>query len=438
MLEKHSLTRGRLRSSLRRQLLGVIDIGSSKISCVIASVLSHEESRDSSSSIVAGITVIGFGEMQSSGLAANGTVKDKDKVIRATRFVLERAENMAGESVPNVLVNFTGVRPKNRFVKMDLPITERFRRTGNIEDILLKMPSLRSDDFYHLHIIPTQWYADDMPVDACHTRGKRAVDLHVISGKINPLNNLAACLQQTDIQVAAFVLNGYASGLACLTDSEKKFGSACLDMGGRTTSIATFSRGECSFVHTVPMGGQHVTADIAHGFSMSRPAAERLKTLYGGCVAIGADDYDMISIIEESKAQISRANGKISRSALIGIIRPRLEETFEIVRKKLDESPFRDSQNQQVVLTGGACQLPGMVDVAQRILGYRTRLGGVHPTLMNNTKLKNSPGLSASIGSLIYACHCFENDIRVCAGNAKTERGYNNFSDFLKWLKNTW
>jgi cell division protein FtsA len=200
------------------------------------------------------------------------------------------------------------------------------------------------------------------------------VDLHVVTCDVAAPRNLMFAVERTHLAVEAMVASPYVAGLACLADEEADLGSALIDMGAGTTTLAVFAAGR--FVHTdgFALGGHHVTMDLARGLSASVHDAERIKTLYGSVIAGGLDEREMITVPavgvdEREPPQL------VSRATLTRIIKPRVEEILEMARDRLAASPFASEPRARVVLTGGASQLTGLPELAARILGRPVRIG---------------------------------------------------------------
>jgi len=228
------------------------------------------------------------------------------------------------------------------------------------------------------------------------------VDMHIVTAAPAPVRNLEACVMRGHLRVAGFVAAPYASGLACLVDDEKDLGVIVVDMGGGTTSIGVFIEG--AFVHTamVPVGGNHVTNDIARGLLTPVAHAERMKTLYGSALPSVSDDREIIEVPQMGETDGGDGSNRIPRSMLSGIIRPRIEETFELVRDRLADSGFDKIAGRRLVLTGGASQLPGVRDLAGRILDKRVRIG--QPLNVSGlADATQGPAFSTCAGLLAYA-----------------------------------
>lgn len=164
-----------------------------------------------------------------------------------------------------------------------------------------------------------------------------------------------------------------AAGLATLVEDEKRIGATVIDMGGGTTSLAVFSEGQLLHTAQIPVGGWQVTNDLARVLSTPISHAERLKTLHGGALAAADDEREMLPVplVGEDEDHIAR----VPRTMIVNIIRPRLEETFEMVRERLRDAGVTKEAGSRVVLTGGASQLIGARELAARVLERQVRLG---------------------------------------------------------------
>jgi cell division protein FtsA len=196
------------------------------------------------------------------------------------------------------------------------------------------------------------------------------------------------------------VATPYASGLAALVDDELEMGAACIDLGGGTTTISVFADGK--FVHgdAIPVGGSHVTMDMAKGLATRLDHAERLKVMHGSALPGSADDRDVVTI-----QPIGNDDGdvpvQVPRSVMTRIIRARVEETLEMLRDRLARSGCGSLAGKRLVLTGGASQLAGLPEAARRILGRNVRIG--RPLgIAGLPAAAKGPAFSTVVGLLIY------------------------------------
>ena len=198
--------------------------------------------------------------------------------------------------------------------------------------------------------------------------------MHLIAAAFGPVRTLITAIARCHLEVEKLVAAPYASGLACLVEDEMDLGSLVIDMGAGTTSFAVFFDGNVVFADGIAMGGAHVTNDIARGLTTSLACAERLKTLYGNAIPSPMDEREIVDVPLVGEELPENAN-PVPKAQLIRIIQPRIEETLELLRSRLDKSGFSDVAGRRVVLTGGASQLPGIRELAQRMLDKQVRLG---------------------------------------------------------------
>ena len=208
----------------------------------------------------------------------------------------------------------------------------------------------------------------------CDTLGSR---VHLVDASQAALRNLGTCLARCDLEVEELVSAPFAAGLATLVEDEKRIGATVVDMGGGTTSIAVFAEGQLIHTSQILVGGWQVTNDLARVLSTPINHAERLKTLHGGALSSQDDEREMLPIplVGEDEDHIAR----IPRAMVVNIIRPRLEETFEFVRDRLEQAGVAREAGQRVVLTGGGSQLIGVRELAARVLDRQVRVGRPRP-----------------------------------------------------------
>jgi cell division protein FtsA len=195
------------------------------------------------------------------------------------------------------------------------------------------------------------------------------------------------------------VATPYAAGLSALVDDEAELGTTLIDMGGGTTSIGVFAGGSLVHVDALALGGNHITLDIARGLNTRLADAERLKTLYGACLASVSDERETIAVTLAGEDGDHPTH--VPKSQLVRIIRPRVEEILELVRDRLKGAGLAANSASRFILTGGASQLTGMTEAAKHILAGQIRVGrplGIHG-LPESAK---NPSFSAAVGLLIY------------------------------------
>jgi len=348
-----------------RGTIGIVDIGSSKVCCFIAR--NHEREPQ----------IVGIGHQLSRGVK-NGIIVDIEAASQSILAAAHAAEQMAGETLPDVVVNLSGGFNASRLIKSEIGLNGREITDADMRRVLdhghmLKEPAERQV----IHSIPVG-FSVDQSRGIRDPRGmygqKLGVNMHVVTAQAGAVRNLATCIGRCHLDIAGVVVSPYAAGLAALVEDETELGVTVVDMGGGTTSIAVFFDGNLVFADTVPVGGSHVTNDIARGLSTPLVHAERMKTLYGSAIASASDERETITVPQVGEEDETQAN-HVPKSLLVGIISPRLEETFELVRDRLEQSGFDKIAGRRVVLTGGACQLPGTRELAGLILDKQIRIG---------------------------------------------------------------
>jgi cell division protein FtsA len=200
------------------------------------------------------------------------------------------------------------------------------------------------------------------------------VDMHVATTDLTAARNMMLAVERCHLVVEAMVASPYVAGLAVLADDEADLGAAVVDMGAGTTTTAVFLGGR--FVHSdgFALGGHHVTMDIARGLNVRIDDAERIKTLYGSVLVGGSDEHDMVTVAHIGE-EARESPQFVSRSALVHIIKPRVEEILEMTRDRLAASSFAAERRGRVILTGGASQLNGLAELAARIFDRPVRIG---------------------------------------------------------------
>ncbi|NGO55143.1 cell division protein FtsA [Allomesorhizobium camelthorni] len=386
----------------RSGIVTVLDVGSSKVCCVVAKLKPREEGQ-----LLKGRThqarVIGIGHQKSQGVKS-GVVVDLDRAEHAIRLAVDAAERMAGLTVDSLIVNLTAGRLKSRSFSATINLGGHEVDAADIRRVLAAGSKLAlKAEREVVHSLPVAFSLDA-------ERGMRdprgmvgdtlGVDMHVLTGDAAPLRNLELCINRSHLSVERMVATPYASGLAALVDDELEMGAACIDMGGGTTTISVFADGK--FVHgdAIPVGGSHVTMDMAKGLSTRLEDAERLKVMHGSALPGSADDRDLVSI-QPIGSDDGEAPLQIPRSVMTRIIRARIEETLEILRDRLNKSGYGNAVGKRVVLTGGASQLSGLPEAARRILGRNVRIG--RPLgVAGLPEAAKGPAFATAVGLLIY------------------------------------
>ena len=414
----------------RQTLIAALDIGSSKVCCVIARV-----SRDQK------ITIVGYGYNASKGIK-NGIITDIKQATISVCDAVEAAEQMANERVERIIVNISGkeikssIRQANIGLNKSKPITE-----VEIKKVIEKgINKINVENNELIHCLPTGYKLDfgEETADPRNLYGEN-LSVEVLLGMVPEImyRNTKTVLDNSNLEIAEKVLSSYASGLSCLVDDEKELGATIIDIGGGTTSIASFKHNHPVYFSSIPVGGNNVTGDIAWGLTTSFAHAERLKTLHGCAWGTSQDENETINVYpvgEEDDSLIKQ----VPKSELIRIISPRIEEIFEMVNQKLAEAGLKDITSHRIVLTGGGSQLAGIREVAALVLEKQVRLG--RPRNIGNIldisgyPALQSPAFSTVIGLLLFVLNYTERKPHKIISKPISNEG-GRFAKIMNWLK---
>lgn len=416
-------TRRRTRGKGKGNVITALDVGSSKICCFIA-----RENEDGE------LRVIGIGHHVSQGVRA-GNVVDLDASLSAINTTLDNAEDMAGEKISKVVVNFSGGKLNSRHSDITINLNGREATDSDIEKAFAQGQQNTVDEMSELlHIVPTDFSIDSQGGirDPRGMSGQSLkVKLHMVMAHYAPIRTLMTTLNRCHLQVEHVVVSPYASGLACLVEDEMELGATLIDLGGGTTTIAVFSDGQMVHSDSVPLGGIHVTNDIARMLTTPLNHAERLKTLFGSALSSASDEKEIIDVPQVGEEAPEHAN-HIPKSHLIRIIQPRLEETFEHVLNRLNAAQKSTPIGRRVVLTGGASQMPGIREMAQRILDKQVRIG--RPSrLQGLTDNAAGPAFATSAGLLAFAVNP---EAAIPRFGQDLSDGQSVFDKIGNWLRN--
>lgn len=380
-------------------LLAALDVGSTKVACFIGRIVDDQGSFE----------IIGVGNKPSRGIK-NGTIIDLDEAEATIRQAVHAAENMAAESTKgyplrDVVVNVSGIHANSFGHSVEVQINGHEVTENDVRRVLAKAQEREAkEDLELLHTIPTFFRIDGQD-GIRDPRGMFAehmqVDINLITGDAVSLRNLATCIERSHLDISSLCVGSYAAGLSSLVDDEIDLGCTVIDIGGGVTSFAVFHSGYMIYCDALPIGGKHITNDIAKGLTTSIDHAERLKILYGGAMAATTDESELIDVPRLGEDENAKPN-HIPRSFLVGIIQPRVEEIFEIVRAKLNDTGIGNIIGRRVVLTGGSSQLNGMRDLGAHVLDKQVRLG--KPIrLLGLPDAVSGPSFSTVAGLLTYA-----------------------------------
>jgi cell division protein FtsA len=422
-------------SPKRSALVAALDVGTSKIACMIAR-LKPQAPQDILRHRSHTVDVLGFGHTLARGIKA-GAIADLAQAEEALRQAIDLAERVAKMQLEAVIVSISAGRPGSELMTATVNSTGPVISDGDIARVLNagSQYSARAGRVA-LHSLPISYTLDEVSGirDPRGMLAKRfGVDMHVMTTDSAVARNMMLAVESCHLDIETMVASPYAAGLSVLADDEAELGAALIDMGAGTTTIAIFADGR--FVHGAgfALGGHHVTMDIARGLNTGIADAERIKTLYGSVLTGGSDERDMITIPPVDHDDHD-APQFVSRAQLVRIVKPRVEEILEMVRDRLASSPFAAEPRGRVVLTGGACQLTGLTDLATQILGRPVRVG--RPLGIGGlADVAKGPAFAVAAGLLVYpqAAHLEHYEPRRTRQLMTGTGGY--FARVGRWLR---
>jgi cell division protein FtsA len=398
----HGLPRMKPLSNKRHHVVSVLDIGSTKVVCMIGRLSPRKES-DVLPGRTHHVDIIGIGHQRSRGMKS-GVISDVDAMESVVRLAVDAAERMAGLTVDSLIVNVSAGRIGSDVYTATIDLGGQEVQRGDLKRVLsaASQQSQRRERVI-LHSVPTGFSLDGERgiLDPLGMYGDAlGVDIHVVTAERAAMKNLELCINRAHLTVEGLVATPYASGLAALVDDEVELGCAAIDMGGGTTTISVFAQGKLIHTDAIGIGGHHVTTDLARGLSTRIEDAERLKVVHGSAFANGSEEREVVAIppIGEDDRDLPT---QVPRSLLTRIIQARIEEILEMIRDRIHASGFSPVVGKRVVLTGGASQLTGLPEVARRILARNVRIG--RPMGVSGLPVAaKGPAFSTAVGLMIY------------------------------------
>lgn len=350
-----------------RKIVTGLDIGTTKICTIIAEVTSNEE-----------FEIIGIGFSPSKGLK-KGIVVDIDKASNAIRDSINKAQIMAGIEVNSAFIGIAGshITSINNHGVVAVSGDEKEITRNDIDRVMeaAQIISLPAEEEI-IHVIPREFIVDGYKgiKDPLGMSGVRLeVETHIVKGSSTSIQNLVKSVIRAGIEVNDIVLEPLASSKSVLTEDEKELGVILVDIGGGTTDIVVFHEGSIVATYVLPVGGNHVTHDIAIGLRTPISEAEKIKVNYGTTLLEESDeeeDYyiEVLSASGENKREIPRR-------LLTNVIEPRTKEMYEMINRQIYSAGPKDLTPAGVVLTGGASLLDGSTDLAEDVFDLPVRLG---------------------------------------------------------------
>ena len=380
------------------QIVGLLDIGTSKVACIIAALDPPERTGEGRR-----VRVLGIGHLRSRGLKA-GVITDLAEAETTVRAAIAQAERMAHLTLEEVFVSVSCGRLQSSNFAASVDISGGVVRADDIDRLMAGGHAFAEREGRTLIHLNRLGFRVDGAAGSHDPRGMAAsrlsADLHTVAADEAPVRNLMLVVERCYLNVRALIATPYASALAATSEDERRLGVTCIDIGGGTATVAAFYDGHFIHAATIPVGGHHITLDIAQALQTPLAEAERIKTLYGTMVVAQSDEYETFSYALAGEEEGAR--GQATKAQLAGIIRPRVAGILGMVRERLDKAGVSAFAGERVVLTGGASSLVGLGEFAANTLGRPARVSmpSASAGLPQNV---SSPAFSTVAGLLAVA-----------------------------------
>lgn len=371
-----------------KDLIVGLDIGTSKIVTLVAEL--DAEGR---------LSVLGIGNQDSNGLK-KGMVVNIEATVSSISRAIQEVELMTGCKVTDVYTGIAGSHVKSKDSNGMTVVKDKEVSRYDVERAIeaANATPISADDQI-LHTLVQEFIVDgqDGVKEPIGMDARRLeVKVHLITGAVTAVQNIVKCVHRCGLEVDDLVLQPLASGYAVLTEDEKDVGVCLVDIGGGTTDVAIFAQGAIRHTAVIPIAGDQITSDIGHALRTSTQDAEEIKIAYGVALQQLADADEMIEVPGVG----DRPSTSLSRQTLAGFIQPRVEEILQKVQEELVRSGYERLLRAGIVLTGGAAQMPGMIELGEEIFHNTVKIGVPHYS-GNLKDMVRNPRYSTAMGLLL-------------------------------------
>jgi len=372
----------------RPPLIVGLDVGTYKVGAIVAELTEQ------------GTEIVGIGSSASKGLR-KGVVVNIEATVEAIRKATEEAELMAGCEIRSVIVGSAGNHIKGFNSHGVVAVKSREVGGGDVERVLDAARAIALPvDRQVLHVLPQEFIVDDQdgirePIGMAGVRLEARV--HIVTGAISSGQNLIKCCNRAGLHVRDVLAGPLAATEAVLTPEERELGVALLDLGGGTTDVVVVHAGAIRHTAVLPVGGGHVTTDLAAALRTPFAEAERLKQRHGCAITATAPADQVVEVAGVG----GRDAHHLSRRALAEVIEPRMEEVFTFVKRELERAGCAHVLTAGIVLTGGGAAMQQVIGLAERVFRLPVRLG-VPLHLSGLVDVVASPMYSTAVGLVLH------------------------------------
>ncbi|HLD77012.1 MAG TPA: cell division protein FtsA [Rickettsiales bacterium] len=400
------------------KIIACLDIGSSKLMCLIA-IINNDD-----------IKILGYSHKESRGIVGGG-ISDMRLAQKSITNAVSEAERMAGLNIEKLLVNISGNQVTSTRKEESIKITSSMVKSSDISNLASKLRSqYRRDHREMIHLIPLQYRIDDSSpvINPRYMSGNKLfAKFHAISTSKTTILNIENCLKRCQLSINNYIVEPYASALACLNENEINLGNLLIDIGADITSFCLMLEGKLVYVGSIAIGGNHITKDISTILGVNFNAAEKIKNLNSSLFVSPIEEKEVIKFrMTENDAP---AMYKITRLELCEIISSRLEEIFEAIKITMAKNKVPDFLVNNITLTGGVSAIVGIDKLAEDIfdkdvrIGYPTQLPDILPEL-------DFPNYACALGMLVFSKNLLQKE-KIKGGFEIKGNWFRNFIEKL-------
>jgi len=397
-----------------------LNIGNSKISCAVSEIEKNKK-----------IKLLSFHSFQTNIIKKN-IITNFEELSNDIKFLISESEKKSQTKINSINLNIPMIDSVSRYYDSEIENLDQQITDLDIKKVINKSEYFNADDDYYQIFNKINGYLLDGNLIHNNPVGNYANKLKVLFYKILiPYKNIQSyknVIESQNISIASYVPSPLSSGLATLSNDEKKIGTICIDLGHSNTSILIFENNKFIYGDSFLVGSNNITNDLARGVSTTLESAERLKTLYSSLISSPSDEFEIIEI-----PIISGESGKfnqINKLKINSIVKPRVEETLEIVWQKIKQNNLHKKQIKNVVLTGGGSQLEGISQYAELIFSSNVRIGLPRDDILSENSIQN-PGYTDAIGCSLFDNREFSDKMFEKQGKKQKKQG---FKGFFSWL----
>ncbi len=397
-----------------------LDFGNSKISCVVAD---YNNSSD--------IKILALVSVPSINIKKNVILNYDNLLDQVNKLILE-TEKKSQTKLNSINLNFSLINSLSYYYDSEIKLNNEKISELHLKKIINQSEYFNNNlDKFELFnsIISYEVDNNNYPsIPMGNYADKIKINFYKILTQSKYIENFSSIINQLKLNIENYIPSPLSSSLAALTKDEKELGTICIDLGHSASSLSIFENNKFIFADAISVGSNNITLDIARGLSTNISSAERLKTLYGSLISSPSDEYEIIEIpsISEEKNNFKQ----ITRSNLNAIIKPRIEETLEMLWQKIKDNNLTNKKFSNVVITGGGSQLDGVEKYVEAIFACSTRMAYPQNSLNLDNNFKK-PNFCDVIGSIIYDQSKYTLNFLKKNTNSKKKQG---ISGFFNWL----